>query len=127
MKGIKSIEEAEEAGLDISRYLLLDNKYWLFAGDAVALISCINNHAIDVKYLNNPIKQDRLHPMKLHDRCNLYPFDELVKIDVRPAGKPRLSDDQLTDTARRQRKFKEKRRSLQSQKEKEEKEEECLV
>ena len=113
MKEIKDIEEAKNAGLDVRRYLQLDGRWWLSASDAVALISCVNNHIVDTKYLNNPVKQDRLHPRKFHDRCNLYPFDELVKIDIRPAGKPRLPDDQLTDAARRQRAFKERRRLAQ--------------
>ncbi len=110
MRKIETIEEAKEAGLDVSRYLQLDGRWWLSASDAVSLISYINEHAIDSKYLNNPVKQNRLHPRKFHERCNFYPFDELCKIDLRPAGRPRLPEDQLTDTARRQRAFKERRR-----------------
>jgi hypothetical protein len=111
MKEIKSIEEAKEAGLDVSRYLFFDQRWWLSSSDAVSLISYINSHPVDGKYLNNPIKQGRLHPRRFHERCNLYPFDELIKIDLKPAGRPKLSDDHLTDTARRQREFKERRRA----------------
>lgn len=113
MKEIKSVDDAKALGLDTSRYFEIEGKHWLLACDAVALVSCVNNHQIDTKYLNNPVKQGRLHPRRMHDRCNLYPFDELINIDIRPAGRPRLSEDQLTDTARRQRAFKERRRQLQ--------------
>ena len=113
MKEIRNIEEAKDAGLDVSRYLQLDGCWWLSSSDACTLISYVNEHQIDRKYLNNPVKQGRLHPRRLHDRCNLYPFDELIKIDLRPAGRPKLPDDQLSDTARRQRAFKERRRMLQ--------------
>ena len=112
MKKIETVEEAKAAGLDVSRYLHLDNQWWLSASDAVALISLINNHLIDTKYLNNPVKQDRLHPRKFHERCNFYPFDELIKIGILPAGRPRLPEDKLTDSARRQREFNERRRQL---------------
>ena len=113
MKTIKSVNDAKAAGLDTSRYFEINGQYWLLACDAALLISYINDHNVDVKYLNNPVKQGRLHPREMHDRCNLYPFDELIKIEVKAAGRPKLADDKVTASALRQRVFKERRRLAQ--------------
>jgi hypothetical protein len=111
MVEIKSIEDAKEAGLNTSGYELIKDRWWLSAGDAATLISLVNNHPVDTKYLNNPIKQGRLHPKRFSPKCNMYPFDELVKIEVKNAGRPQLADDKVTASAIRQRKFKAKKRA----------------
>jgi hypothetical protein len=111
MVEIKTIEDAKEAGLNTSDYAMIDGRYWLNAGDAVLLVSHINNKPLTTNYLSNYIRQDRLHPKRFSPKASLYAFDELVKIRALDAGRPPLSDDQLTDTARRQRKFKDKQRN----------------
>ena len=118
MVEIKSIEDAQEAGLNISGYECIKDRWWLNASDAVLLVSHINGgKPLTTNYLSNYIRQDRLHPKRMSPKASLYAFDELVKIKALNAGRPQLADDKVTPSALRQRKFKEKRRQLQAQKE----------
>jgi len=108
---LRTVEEAKEAGLDISRYRYTNSRWWLNAPDAAALLSYTNERPVDTGYLDNPVKQGRLNPDRVSPKCNFYAFDELVKIELLVGGRPQLADDQVTASALRQRKFKEKRRA----------------
>ncbi len=81
-------EDVARAGLDTSRYLFIDGRYWLSCGDSVALLSWLNGHQVDRKYMNNPVKSGKLHPISI-GAINAYPFDELLTLVVQERrGRP---------------------------------------
>jgi hypothetical protein len=123
MVEINSIKDAQDVGLNISGYEIIDGHYWLNAGDASLLVSHINSRPADVRYLSNYVRQGRLNPKRISPKASLYQFDELIKIRTKIAGRPKLPDDQVTPSALRQREFKEKRRAAGLA----QKEEECPV
>jgi hypothetical protein len=84
-----TLEDVRAAGVDTSKYLLIDGQYWLVAADAAALISYVNDgRPIDTRYLSNPVRRGELHPKK-PGMANfaLYSFDELIMLRVKSCGR----------------------------------------